>query len=60
MWRARRGGPRTLSRTDANLDCAFFENDNTLVFVARKLGEGPWPPSDSLVRLFSSFFTHHH
>ena len=38
MWRARRGGPRTLSRTDANLDCAFFENENTLVFVAPKIG----------------------
>ena len=47
MWRARRGGPRTLSRTDANLYC---ENR----------GEGPWPPSDSLVRLFSSFLIHHH
>ena len=27
VWRARRGGPRTLSTTtDANLDCAFIEN----------------------------------
>ena len=27
MWRARRGGPRTPSKTtDANLDCAFVEN----------------------------------
>ena len=26
-WRARHGGPRTLSTTtDANLDCAFIEN----------------------------------
>ena len=27
VWRARRGGPRTLSTTaDTNLDCAFVEN----------------------------------
>ena len=33
VCRARRGGPRTLSRTTlANLDCAFVEN--TLVFIA--------------------------
>ena len=35
MCRARRGGPRTPSRTtDANLDCTFVEN--ALVFVAPK------------------------
>ena len=36
MWRARRGGPRTLYiTTDANLDCAFVEN---ALFVAPKIG----------------------
>ena len=35
VWRARRGGPRTPSRTtDANLDCPFVEN--ALIFVVPK------------------------
>ena len=43
MCRARRGGPRTLSRTtDANLDCAFVEN--ALVFVIPKIGCAWTPP----------------
>ena len=37
MCRARRGGPRTPSRTsDANLDCAFVEN---ALFLPRSLIE---------------------
>ena len=38
MCRARRGGPRTASTTDANLDCAFVEN--VLVLIDPKIG-GP-------------------
>ena len=42
MFRARRGGPRTPSiTTDANLDRTFVEN--TLVFVALKIGRAPAP-----------------
>ena len=37
VCRARRGGPRTPSRTtDANLDCAFVEN--ALLFVVPNIG----------------------
>ena len=40
MWSARHGGPRTLSRSiDANLDCAFVENE--LLYVALKMGRPP-------------------
>ena len=40
MWRARRGGLKTASRTtNTNLDCAFVEN--ALLFVALKIGRPP-------------------
>ena len=49
---ARRGGPRTASRTiDANLDCAFIKN--ALVFVASKIGRAlSAPPTRTHLKLF--------
>ena len=57
MYLARRGGPRTPSRTtDANLDCTFVEN--TIVFIDSKIRKAkvyhPTPPdvaSKLLMRL---------
>ena len=51
MSSARRGGPRTLSRTtDANLDCAFFEIG--LLSVVLNIGRAPRndPPVRNPVR----------
>ena len=47
VWRARRGGPRTLSRTtDVNLDCVRLRNTlNSLIqILVVGGGEGPLDP----------------
>ena len=53
MWRARRRGPRTLSRiTDANLDCAFVEN---ALKIGRALAPPVRPPGDNATYSFKHF-----
>ena len=56
MWHARRGGPRTQSRTtDANLDCPFVEN--ALLFVALKIGWSQAPSVSPLVQTAKTYPT---